>query len=116
VLDSSGRSEICALDETLLPHEPQSSSLNAPASYGGVGVREIAQGAGVTAMLVNRYFGSKEQLFAEVVQVACADKGILTQGVTKPDRNLKTFNQDVAGALVGKTTLGAAHSTASCSC
>ena len=39
----------------------------ARAGYDGVGVREIAEGAGVTAMLVNRYFGSKEQLFAEVV-------------------------------------------------
>src|ERR1700754_3812304 len=33
--------------------------------YDGAGVREIAASAGVTAMLVNRYFGSKEQLFAE---------------------------------------------------
>ena len=41
----------------------------ARAGYDGVGVREIAAGAGVTAMLVNRYFGSKEKLFAEV----CAD-------------------------------------------
>ena len=35
--------------------------------YEGAGVREIAAGAGVTAMLVNRYFGSKEGLFTEVV-------------------------------------------------
>ena len=41
----------------------------ARAGYDGAGVREIAAGAGVTAMLVNRYFGSKEKLFAEV----CAD-------------------------------------------
>ena len=39
----------------------------ARAGYDGAGVREIAAGAGVTAMLVNRYFGSKEQLFAEVI-------------------------------------------------
>src|SRR5262252_9033329 len=39
----------------------------ARAGYDGAGVREIAEGAGVTAMLVNRYFGSKERLFAEVV-------------------------------------------------
>lgn len=39
----------------------------ARAGYDGVGVREIAAGAGVTAMLVNRYFGSKEQLFADVL-------------------------------------------------
>ncbi|HEX4225530.1 MAG TPA: TetR family transcriptional regulator [Pseudonocardiaceae bacterium] len=41
--------------------------------YDGVGVREIAAGAGVTAMLVNRYFGSKEQLFAEAVDTSFAD-------------------------------------------
>lgn len=35
--------------------------------YDGAGVREIAAGAGVTAMLVNRYFGSKEGLFREVL-------------------------------------------------
>jgi AcrR family transcriptional regulator len=35
--------------------------------YDGIGVREIAASAGVTAVLVNRYFGSKEELFAVVV-------------------------------------------------
>src|SRR5438445_354828 len=49
--------------------------------YDGVGVREIAKGAGVTAMLVNRYFGSKEQLFAEVVEVILTTKGILTEEI-----------------------------------
>ena len=39
----------------------------ARAGYDHVGVREIAADAGVTAALVNRYFGSKEQLFAEVL-------------------------------------------------
>jgi AcrR family transcriptional regulator len=34
--------------------------------YEHAGVREIAADAGVTAALVNRYFGSKEGLFAEV--------------------------------------------------
>ncbi|MEP7456450.1 TetR family transcriptional regulator [Phyllobacterium sp. SB3] len=38
--------------------------------YDGAGVREIAKGAGVTAMLINRYFGSKEELFAEVLAQA----------------------------------------------
>jgi AcrR family transcriptional regulator len=37
------------------------------ASYDAVGVRQVAEDAGVTAMLVNRYFGSKEALFAAVV-------------------------------------------------
>ena len=35
--------------------------------YGQVGVREIAAGADVNAALINRYFGSKLGLFAEVV-------------------------------------------------
>lgn len=40
--------------------------------YDGAGVREIARDAGVTAMLVNRYFGSKEQLFVEAVDASFA--------------------------------------------
>src|SRR5215831_13687340 len=47
--------------------------------YGGAGVREIAADAGVTAALVNRYFGSKEGLFAEVIRRAL-DMGHLLQG------------------------------------
>jgi AcrR family transcriptional regulator len=38
--------------------------------YQRAGVREIATDAGVTAALVNRYFGSKERLFAEVIERA----------------------------------------------
>jgi AcrR family transcriptional regulator len=38
--------------------------------YEHAGVREIAADAGVTAALVNRYFGSKEGLFAEVIDHA----------------------------------------------
>ena len=51
----------------------------AKAGYAGAGVREIAHGAGVTAMLVNRYFGSKEGLFAEVIKRAL-DMGNLLRG------------------------------------
>src|SRR5260221_662191 len=50
----------------------------ARSGYDGAGVREIAAGAGVTAMLVNRYFGSKERLFAEVVVATMAAPTILT--------------------------------------
>jgi AcrR family transcriptional regulator len=39
----------------------------AAVGYAHAGVREIAAEAGVNAALVNRYFGSKEQLFAEVL-------------------------------------------------
>jgi AcrR family transcriptional regulator len=35
--------------------------------YDGAGLREIAGQAGVDARLIGRYFGSKERLFAEVV-------------------------------------------------
>jgi AcrR family transcriptional regulator len=48
-------------------------------SYERAGVREIAADAGVTAALVNRYFGSKEKLFAEVIERAL-DIGLLLQG------------------------------------
>ena len=44
--------------------------------YDGVGVREIAQTAGVTAVLVNRYFGSKERLFAAAVEATFTDNGL----------------------------------------
>jgi AcrR family transcriptional regulator len=47
--------------------------------YERAGVREIAADAGVTAALVNRYFGSKEGLFAEVIRRA-VDMGHLLQG------------------------------------
>jgi AcrR family transcriptional regulator len=44
--------------------------------YEGVGVREIAKAAGVTAVLVNRYFGSKEDLFSAAVEVAFSDSSL----------------------------------------
>jgi AcrR family transcriptional regulator len=63
--------------------------------YDGVGVREIAQAAGVTAMLVNRYFGTKERLFAEVVEVAFARRPLL--GDTD---DVGTLGRGLAAALV----------------
>lgn len=71
----------------------------AAAGYDGAGVRQIAEGAGVTAMLVNRYFGSKEQLFAEVV----AD--IMTRPIILTDHNLKSGKgaAAVAATLVNLT-------------
>jgi AcrR family transcriptional regulator len=47
--------------------------------YAAAGVREIAADAGVTAALVNRYFVSKEGLFAEVIKRAL-DMRHLLQG------------------------------------
>ena len=64
--------------------------------YDGVGVREIAQAAGVTAMLVNRYFGSKEGLFAEVVDVSVTDRTIMIG-------DKSTLAGDIAAVLVRRT-------------
>jgi AcrR family transcriptional regulator len=71
----------------------------ARAGYDGAGVREIAAGAGVTAMLVNRYFGSKEQLFAEVLAATSATPTILTR------ENLGSSNlpETIAATLVDIT-------------
>jgi AcrR family transcriptional regulator len=72
--------------------------------YDGAGVREIAQGAGVTAMLVNRYFGSKELLFAEAVAASMATPIILSQD----NLNAASRGEMMAAALVGITRAGAA--------
>ena len=71
----------------------------ARAGYDGAGVREIAAGAGVTAMLVNRYFGSKEQLFAEVLSATSAAPTILSL------ENLRSSNlpETIAATLVDIT-------------
>jgi AcrR family transcriptional regulator len=66
------------------------------AGYDGVGVREIAAAAGVTAMLVNRYFGSKEGLFAEVVDVSVTERTVLGS-------DPRTLAHDIAAALVRRT-------------
>jgi AcrR family transcriptional regulator len=51
--------------------------------YEGAGVREIAAKAGVTAMLVNRYFGSKEQLFSEAIDDAMAGASVIRKGMAE---------------------------------
>ncbi|HET9159989.1 MAG TPA: TetR family transcriptional regulator [Caulobacteraceae bacterium] len=54
--------------------------------YDGVGVRDIAAGAGVTAVLVNRYFGSKEKLFIEAAAQALKDPVVLApENLAAPD-------------------------------
>ena len=70
--------------------------------YDGIGVREIAQGAGVTAMLVNRYFGSKELLFAETVEAVFAEPTLLTNDAA-------TLSRFAAEALVGDESLEGDH-------
>ncbi|SFE52200.1 transcriptional regulator, TetR family [Actinacidiphila alni] len=46
--------------------------------YDGAGVREIARAAEVDARLIGRYFGSKEGLFAEVVDIAFEKSMMMT--------------------------------------
>jgi len=71
--------------------------------YDGAGLREIAQGAGVTAMMIGRYFGSKQQLFAEVLEAANAAPIIATPtNLAAPDRARR-----IAEALVAVTAPGA---------
>lgn len=74
----------------------------ARAGYDGVGLREIAAGAGVTAMLVNRYFGSKHRLFGEVV----AD--IMSRPIILAPENLQPSlsSEEMAAALVRVTASG----------
>jgi len=76
----------------------------ARAGYDGAGVREIAAAAGVTAMMVNRYFGSKEKLFAEVVAATMATPTILTKEILESP----TRGEDIAAALIQITKTGAA--------
>jgi AcrR family transcriptional regulator len=72
----------------------------ARAGYDGVGVRDIAGDAGVTAMMENRYFGSKEQLFAEAVEVSFAPPAVI-------GTDAATLAHDAAAALVARTNVGA---------
>ncbi|MEV3963695.1 TetR family transcriptional regulator [Nocardia sp. NPDC050193] len=72
----------------------------ARAGYDGVGVRAIAHDAGVSAMMVNRYFGSKERLFAEAVEVSFAPPAVV-------GADPASLAQDTAAALVARTDPGA---------
>jgi AcrR family transcriptional regulator len=69
--------------------------------YQGAGVREIAADVGVDAAMVSRYFGSKEGLFAEVVECAFEIR-YLTDGdrATLADRlahKMVYGREDIAG-------------------
>jgi AcrR family transcriptional regulator len=64
--------------------------------YTGAGVRQIAERAGVTAMLINRYFGSKEKLFAEVVDTSFAPPTVVA---TETD----DLARDLGRALAAQT-------------
>lgn len=91
--DSPRRRDAAATREAIL----ESAIRNfARAGYDGVGVREIAGDAGVTAMLVNRYFGSKEQLFAEAVEVSFAPAVFVSESP-------QSLTRDAAAVLVSRS-------------
>ena len=71
----------------------------AEGSYEAAGLREIAQEAGVTAMMVNRYFGSKEQLFTEVLVSMMSNPDIIKSEYLDSE-NIADL---LAAALVDKT-------------
>ena len=64
--------------------------------YDGVGLREIAKAAGVTAVLINRYYGTKEDLFSAAVDAAFGGDHPFSGDVT-------TLASRLAKLLVAKT-------------
>src|SRR5260370_4279013 len=81
--------------------------------YDGAGVREIAEGAGVTAMLVNRYFGSRKRLFSDFGAGRMAAPGILPGELTAPNLVFTGCGCALPPPLTGRTiTDGSARSGA----
>ena len=74
----------------------------AAAGYDRAGVREIAADAGVTAMMVRHYFGSKEQLFEAAVADAMDTPQIMRRDVLGAD----DLAHELAKALVTNTAGG----------
>ncbi|WP_053846321.1 TetR/AcrR family transcriptional regulator [Streptomyces sp. NRRL B-24085] len=68
--------------------------------YARAGVRQIAERAGVTAMMINRYFGSKDRLFAEAVERAFAPPTVVGD-------QLPGLADSVARTLAERTAPGA---------
>jgi len=67
-------------------------------SYEAVGLREIVSGVGVDVSLIKRYFGSKEKLFAEVVDYANSThitRGLLTGDGKEVANKLARFITDI---------------------
>ncbi|WP_319582347.1 TetR family transcriptional regulator [uncultured Pseudodesulfovibrio sp.] len=71
--------------------------------YDRASVRAISENAGVTAMLVKHYFGSKEKLFEEVVEESLSLHGILRSETEKPRREAEVMGRDMAEALVASS-------------
>lgn len=72
-------------------------TLFAQFGYDGVGVRDIANAAGVTAALINRYFGSKLGLFAVAVPPTLQIAIML-------DGDMRHFGERAAAIMVNKSS------------
>ena len=77
--------------------------------YERAGVREIAADAGVTAALVNRYFGSKEKLFAAAVHIPIDPMDVIGPlreapieelGYTIPSMLLALWDSELGAGLI----------------
>ncbi|QIQ00932.1 helix-turn-helix domain-containing protein [Streptomyces liangshanensis] len=66
--------------------------------YDGAGVREIARAADVDTRLIGRYFGSKEGLFAEVVDLAYQKSLMMTPDVTDEAARALLTGEDEAAS------------------
>jgi AcrR family transcriptional regulator len=71
--------------------------------YDRASVRAISKNAGVTAMLVKHYFGSKEKLFEEVVEETLSLHGILRSQTAKPRREAEVMGREMAEELVASS-------------
>lgn len=76
-------------------------------AYEQVGLRDIAAAAGATAALVNRYFGTKEQLFRAVLE---SGKPVFFDRLLSDDR--AQFGDSVARLIVYGDTAAASASAA----
>jgi len=68
--------------------------------YDDVSLREIAADAGVDVALINRYFGSKDDLFLAVLDADAA-------GIHLLEGDRETFGERVAAAILQETGSGA---------
>jgi len=69
--------------------------------YDRAGTREIAAGAGVDARLIGRYFGSKEKLFTEVVDIVFEKTMMMGPGLNDAAaRTLLTATERADGMLM----------------
>jgi AcrR family transcriptional regulator len=76
------------------------AELFSQASYDNVRSRDIAQKAGVDVALINRYFGSKKELFKEVFEHFLVAPPAIATGDSLEERICKVFEMFFNGQLI----------------